>query len=198
MAKEIERKFLVKPRNWSELGPGLKIRQGYLCMAIERTVRVRTYGDRGYVTIKGTTSGISRDEYEYAIPFGDATEILDHLCLHPLIEKTRYRIPFKGHTFEVDEFTGANRGLTIAEVELKSADEKIELPDWIDRDVSDDPRYFNSNPSCFVTRCPIEFSIDRPPDIDAGMPYGSRPADDRLTPVRMRECERSCSRFRSW
>jgi len=145
MAKEIERKFLVKPRKWSELGPGLKIRQGYLSTARERTVRVRTYGDRGYVTIKGATSGISRDEYEYEIPFADATEIIDHLGLQPLIEKTRYRIPFKGHTFELDEFTGTNRGLTVAEVELKSADEKIELPDWIDRDVSDDPRYFNSN-----------------------------------------------------
>jgi adenylate cyclase len=145
MAKEIERKFLVRPRTWSELGPGLVIRQGYLSTAIERTVRVRTYGDRGYVTIKGVTSGISRDEYEYEIPFGDATEIIDRLCHRPLIEKTRYRIPFAGHTFEVDEFTGANRGLTVAEVELKSADEKIELPDWIDRDVSSDPRYFNSN-----------------------------------------------------
>lgn len=145
MAKEIERKFLARPRNWSELGPGFVIRQGYLSTTIERTVRVRTYGDRGYVTIKGKTSGISRDEFEYEIPFGDATEILDRLCLRPLIEKTRYRIPFAGHTFEVDEFTGANRGLTVAEVELKSADEKVELPDWIDSDVSGDPRYFNSN-----------------------------------------------------
>ncbi len=145
MAKEIERKFLVRPSNWSELGPGLKIRQGYLSTVIERTVRVRTYGEHGYVTIKGVTSGISRSEYEYEIPFSDATQILDGLCLRPLIEKTRYRIPFAGHTFEVDEFFGANRGLTVAEVELKSADEKVELPDWIDRDVSSDPRYFNSN-----------------------------------------------------
>jgi adenylate cyclase len=145
VAKEIERKFLVKPRTWSELGPGLKIRQGYLCPAKERTVRVRTYGDHAYLTIKGTTSGISRSEYEYEIPFADATEILDHLCVHPLIEKTRYRIPFAGHTFEVDVFNGANRGLTVAEVELKSPDEKVEFPDWIDREVSDDPRYFNSN-----------------------------------------------------
>jgi adenylate cyclase len=145
MAKEIERKFLVKPRKWSELGPGLVIRQGYLSTTIERTVRVRTYGERGYVTIKSATSGIARDEYEYEIPFKDATEILDGLCIRPLIEKTRYRIPFGGHTFEVDEFIGANLGLTVAEVELKSADEKVELPDWIDRDVSGDPRYFNSN-----------------------------------------------------
>jgi adenylate cyclase len=145
MAKEIERKFLVRTRKWSELGPGLVIRQGYLSVTIERTVRVRTYGEHGYVTIKGKTSGISRDEYEYEIPLKDATEILDGLCVRPLIEKTRYRIPFGGHTFEVDEFIGANLGLTVAEVELKSADEKIELPDWIDRDVSGDPRYFNSN-----------------------------------------------------
>jgi CYTH domain-containing protein len=145
MAKEIERKFLVRPRKWSELGTGLVIRQGYLSTTIERTVRVRTYGERGYVTIKGKTSNISRDEYEYEIPLKDAIEILDGLCIRPLIEKTRYRIPFGGHTFEVDEFVGANLGLTVAEVELKSADEKIELPDWIDREVSGDPRYFNAN-----------------------------------------------------
>src|SRR5260370_24727298 len=114
---------MVQPRNWSERGPGLKIRQGYLCTVREGTVRVRTYGDRGYVTIKGITSGISRSEYEYEIPFGDAAEILDHLCLHPLIEKTRYRIPFAGHIFAVAEFDGANRGLTIPEAELKSPDQ---------------------------------------------------------------------------
>lgn len=145
MPKEIERKFLVKPRNWSDLGPGQKIRQGYLCTTPKCTVRARTYGDRGYLTIKGETSGISRSEYEYEIPFSDATEILDNLSLHPLIEKTRYKIPYAGHTFEVDVFNGANRGLTVAEVELKTPDEKVDLPDWIDREVSDDPRYFNAN-----------------------------------------------------
>ena len=145
MAKEIERKFLVHPRKWSDLGAGLPIRQGYLCATKKSSVRVRTYGDRAYVTIKGHTTEITRDEYEYEIPFKDATEMLDGLCIHPLIEKTRYRIPFGGHTFEVDEFIGVNLGLTVAEVELKSADEKIELPDWIDREVSDDPRYYSSN-----------------------------------------------------
>jgi adenylate cyclase len=145
MANEIERKFLVKPRKWSELGPGTVIRQGYLSTEHERTVRVRTYGERGYITIKGITKGISRKEYEYEIPPADANELLDRLCLRPLIEKTRFRIPFGGHTFEVDEFTGDNRGLTVAEVELKAAGESVDLPDWIDREVSGDPRYFNSN-----------------------------------------------------
>jgi len=145
MAKEIERKFLVHPRKWSDLGAGLAIRQGYLCATKSSSVRVRTYGDRAYVTIKGSTSGITRDEYEYKIPLAHANEIMDHLCEHPPIEKTRYRILFKGHTFEVDEFGGANRGLTVAEVELKDAREAVELPDWIDREVSGDPRYYNSN-----------------------------------------------------
>jgi adenylate cyclase len=145
MGKEIERKFLVHPRKWSDLGAGLAIRQGYLCATKSSSVRVRTYGDRAYVTIKGSTSDITRDEYEYEIPLADANEIMDHLCEHPPIEKTRYRIVFKGHTFEVDEFAGANRGLTVAEVELKDAREAVDLPDWIDREVSGDPRYYNSN-----------------------------------------------------
>jgi adenylate cyclase len=145
MAKEIERKFLVHPRKWSDLGAGLAIRQGYLCATKSFSVRVRTYGDKAYVTIKGSTSGITRDEYEYEIPLADANEIMDHLCEHPPIEKTRYRIVFKGHTFEVDEFAGANSGLTIAEVELKGAREAVDLPDWIDSEVSGDPRYYNSN-----------------------------------------------------
>jgi adenylate cyclase len=145
MAQEIERKFLVHPQKWSELGPGKTIRQGYLSTVKERTVRTRTVGDKGFVTIKGINTGISRAEFEYEIPFKDATEILDTLCEKPLIEKTRYRIPFGGMTWEVDEFAGVNRGLTTAEVELKDANQKVELPPWIDREVSDDPRYFNAN-----------------------------------------------------
>lgn len=145
MAKEIERKFLVHPRKWSDLGAGLPIRQGYLSASKESSVRVRTYGDKAYVTIKGHTSDTTRDEYEYEIPSTDANEILGALCEHPPIEKIRYRVVFKGHTFEVDEYGGANRGLTVAEVELKDANEQVELPDWIDREVTGDPRYFNSN-----------------------------------------------------
>ena len=106
---------------------------------------MRTYGDRAYVAIKGHTSDITRDEYEYEIPSKDANEILDNLCEHPPIQKKRFRIVYKGHTWEVDEFGGANQGLTVAEVELKEPKEEVELPDWIDREVSDDPRYFNSS-----------------------------------------------------
>jgi CYTH domain-containing protein len=106
---------------------------------------VRLAGEQGYLTIKGLTVGISRAEYEYAIPAEEAQEMLDNLCDRPLIEKTRYKIEFAGLIWEVDEFAGENQGLIVAEVELTHANQSIELPDWIDKEVSDDPRYYNVN-----------------------------------------------------
>jgi CYTH domain-containing protein len=144
MATEIERKFLVKGDKWKSLGVGVVYRQGYLPTAGKQTVRVRVIGDRGYLTIKGPRVSISRAEYEYAIPFKDAEEMLDTLCLRPLIEKKRYKIQYKDLIWEVDEFSGENEGLVLAEVELSNEQQTIELPDWIDREVRD-PKYFNSN-----------------------------------------------------
>jgi len=145
MSKEIERKFLVKSDAWREIAKSELYRQGYLSAAIERTVRIRTVGDNGFITIKGACNGISRTEFEYAIPAEDASEMLDTLCLKPLIEKLRYRISHKHHVWEVDEFLGENAGLVVAEVELMDAQEQIDLPPWIGMEVSDDARYFNSN-----------------------------------------------------
>ena len=145
MAKEIERKFIVKPRDWNAMARGVTIRQGYLAATEKHSVRVRVYGDKAYIAIKGATVGATRDEFEYEIPLADANQILDRLCETAPIDKVRYRIPFEGHTFEVDIFDGVNKGLNVAEVEMKSADEKIALPEWIDREITGDPRYFNSN-----------------------------------------------------
>jgi CYTH domain-containing protein len=145
MAKEIERKFLVKDDSWRNSGPGKPYRQGYLCTAKERTVRVRTAGDKGFITVKGVSSGAARSEYEYEIPLADANEILDHLTERPLIEKTRYRIPYNGVVWEVDEFGGENRGLVLAEVELKDEHQEFSRPPWIGREVTDDPRFYNVN-----------------------------------------------------
>jgi adenylate cyclase len=145
MAKEIERKFLVKQRKWAELGETIRIRQGYLSTTKESVVRVRTFGPKAYMTVKGLTVGATRDEYEYEIPVADADAMLDRLCARPLIEKTRYRIPFKGLTWEVDEFFGVNQGLTVAEVEIKSESESVTLPDWVDKEVTGDPKYYNAN-----------------------------------------------------
>ncbi len=145
MATEIERKFLVKGDEWRSLGTGTGYRQGYISTKeTGTTVRVRVVGDRGYLTIKGTTVGASRAEFEYPIPVKDAREMLDTLCDRPLIEKTRYRIQQGELTWEVDEFAGENQGLILAEVELDDENQTVELPEWIDREVSD-PKYFNVN-----------------------------------------------------
>jgi adenylate cyclase len=145
MAKEIERKFLVKGDAWKSAAEGTVYRQGYLSSVKERVVRVRTIEDKGFLTIKGITKGVSRSEFEYEISVGDANAMLDHICEKPLIEKKRYKIPFGGLVFEVDEFFGENAGLVVAEVELEDEAQKPDLPDWIGAEVSGDPRYFNSN-----------------------------------------------------
>jgi CYTH domain-containing protein len=152
MATEIERKFLVKGDEWrkrsqskASLAAGSVYRQGYLSTKKGCSVRVRLVGNQGYLTIKGLSQGISRAEYEYPIPAEDAQEMLDKLCDRPLIEKTRYKIELGGLTWEIDEFAGENQGLIVAEVELTDENQTIELPDWIDKEVSDDSRYYNVN-----------------------------------------------------
>ncbi len=144
MGKEIERKFLVRGEAWKELGEGTLYRQGYLNSAKERVVRARTMGDRAALTVKGITVGATRLEFEYDIPFDDATQLLE-LCEQPIIEKTRYKIPIGDLVWEVDEFHGVNEGLIVAECELESEDQEIAKPDWIGDEVTGDPRYFNSN-----------------------------------------------------
>lgn len=145
MAKEIERKFLVSGDAWRALAQGTVYRQGYLSTVKERTVRVRTIDDKAYLTIKGVTVGATRAEYEYEVPAADANEMLDDLCEKPIIEKTRYKIPHEGFTWEVDEFAGVNEGLIVAEIELADEDQAFTKPDWIGEEVSGDPRYFNAN-----------------------------------------------------
>lgn len=145
MGKEIERKFLVKGDEFRKLAEGVMYRQGYLNNAKERTVRIRTVGDKAFLTIKGITVGATRVEYEYEIPLKDCNFMLDNLAEKPLIEKKRYKIPMDGFIWEIDEFFGANNGLIVAEIELQSEDQKFPKPDWIGGEVTGDPRYFNSN-----------------------------------------------------
>ena len=143
MAKEIERKFLVKAGAWRN-EKGTQYRQGYLNTKKERVVRVRTIDDKGFLTIKGLTVGASRLEFEYEIPRQDADRLLD-LCEKPLIEKRRYKVVEGEFVWEIDEFFGENQGLIVAEVELESEDQQFPRPDWVGEEVTGDPRYFNSN-----------------------------------------------------
>lgn len=145
MGTEIERKFLVSGDGWRGGDPVCRIRQGYLSADPARTVRVRTAGERAWVTIKGVTVGCTRPEFDYPIPVADAQQMLDTLCHLPLIDKTRHKIRHGDHLWEVDEFHGANDGLVIAEIELDSETESFARPPWLGLEVSDDPRYFNVN-----------------------------------------------------
>lgn len=144
MAQEIERKFLVADPDFLAGVPGSEISQGYLHSDARVSVRVRLKADQAYLTIKGPTDGISRAEYEYPIPVDDARPMLDHLCDRPPVHKTRYRVPHGRHIWEVDVFHGANAPLVLAEVELQSPEEVIDMPPWVGAEVSQDPRYFNS------------------------------------------------------
>ncbi len=144
MGLEIERKFLVIGESWRAAAlDGRRVRQGYLSTTPGRTVRVRTLGTAAFLTVKGRREGLGRAEFEYPIPPEDAAYMLDVLCQQPLVEKTRYHVPVAGLTWEVDEFTGENAGLVIAEVELERPDQAVELPAWAGAEVSTDYRYTN-------------------------------------------------------
>ena len=145
MGREIERKFLVTGDGWRRGAKRSRLSQGYLYAGKDKSVRVRLEDGRGTVTIKGPARGAGRAEYEYAIPASDARELLRGLCEKPLIEKTRSRVRFGGHVWEIDEFGGENKGLVVAEVELRRARQKVALPPWVGKEVTSDPRYLNAN-----------------------------------------------------
>lgn len=146
MAREIERKFLVTGADWRSGARGVPYRQGYLSAGADAlcTVRARIAGEQAFLTVKGRATGVVRDEYEYPIPVADAEELLERLCAGGRVEKIRSRVPFKGRVWEVDEFTGENAPLVVAEVELDSIDAEVSLPPWVGREVTDDPRYTNA------------------------------------------------------
>lgn len=145
LAQEIERKFLVKRELWRPQDGGQTIRQGYLVSGAELSVRVRACGAQAFLTIKGPKRGMVRNEYEYAIAGADADEMLDALCIQPVIEKTRYASMHAGREWVVDVFAGVNAGLVLAEVELESEAADVVLPDWAGLEVTDDVRYLNAN-----------------------------------------------------
>ena len=145
MISEIERKFLLANDSWRGLAQGITLCQGYLSTDKHCAVRVRIAGNKAWIGIKGETHGATRLEFEYPVPLEEARLMLERLAKRPLIEKTRYTIPFAGLIWEVDEFHGDNQDLIIAEVELEDEAQSFARPDWIGREVTGDPRYYNAN-----------------------------------------------------
>jgi adenylate cyclase len=143
MPKEIERKFIVATDTWrNSIEDKTPMRQGYI-RALDCTVRVRIAGTTGYLTIKGRTSNITRDEYEYEIPLQEAEEMLNSLCQGGSVEKLRYRVIVDGDEWVVDEFIGQNAGLIMAEIELTTENQSFTTPEWLGKEVSHDSRYTN-------------------------------------------------------
>lgn len=145
MGIEIERKFLLKNDSWREEVIGTKtICQGYI-YSEQGITRIRTSNNQAYLTIKSRLEGISRDEFEYPIPFDDAVEMLEGVCAGKTVKKVRNIVEFYNNTWEIDEFLDENSGLVLAEIELKYEDEKFMLPPWVGKEVTSDMKYYNSN-----------------------------------------------------
>lgn len=145
MGKEIERKFLVTGSIYKKICTGDLYKQGYLNSNPDRTVRVRIFGNKGFLTIKSKGNGLTREEFEYEIPLNDAEELLQNICEKPIIYKTRYLFNYMGHTWEIDEFHNENEGLVVAEIELTNEIEDFSLPEWIGIEVTYDYKYTNSS-----------------------------------------------------
>ena len=148
MAREIERKFLLKDDSWRQAAKqSTRFMQGYLNQIEENSckssVRVRVEGDNANLNIKSLEIGLSRDEYEYPIPREDAEKMLKNLAVGPVIEKTRYLVDYAGLTWEIDEFFGDNAGLVVAEVELDDENQALTLPAWVGTEVTHDVKYYN-------------------------------------------------------
>ena len=146
MAIEIEHKYLVKTEPWKKIVPhqSVTIKQAYLLTDPDKTIRIRTKGEQGFLTIKGKAVGSARLEFEYEIPIAEANELIRHFS-SGIIVKTRHLVVDNGHTWEVDEFRDQNEGLMVAEIELTNESEYYSVPEWVGENVTADRRYANSN-----------------------------------------------------
>ncbi len=146
MAIEIERKFLIKDDQWRDYATAATtIQQGYFSSTPFMRARVRILGDKGFITLKSQPGTVLRHEFEYEIPLGDAFEIIQRFNIEPIVSKTRYDVMHRENLWVVDVFGGMNAGLVVAEIELNTVGEKLEMPNWVGREVTADPRYGNSN-----------------------------------------------------
>ena len=146
MALEVEHKFLLANDDWrAEIDHSVHYKQGYLSGSPLSSIRVRISDSQAWLNIKSATIGTHRHEFEYEIPLGDANTIIDELCHKPLIEKMRHFVHRDQHVWEIDEFSGDNQGLIVAEIELSQIGESFAKPHWLGEEVTHDLRYYNNN-----------------------------------------------------
>ena len=144
VALEIERRFLIRNEEWRRGADiGREISEGYLACSSSSSVRIRCSADQASITVKGTATGIIRQEFEYPVPVADAEQMIDRLCAGGVVRKCRYRLHFDVDLWEIDVYQGSNQGLVLAEIELRSASQEFVRPEWLGDEVSTDPRYFS-------------------------------------------------------
>lgn len=144
MTIEIERRFLLKNDSWREQASAPKmLRQGYLSVDKECTIRVRIVGDKAWLTLKGYISDAVRSEFEYEIPLAHAEQMMQTMCPFKL-EKYRYEIEYDGFVFEIDEYFGDNAPLVVAEIELPDEHTAFAKPDWLGKEITSDGKFTNA------------------------------------------------------
>tara|TARA_B100000945_G_scaffold307660_1_gene296386 strand:+ start:1592 stop:2041 length:450 start_codon:yes stop_codon:yes gene_type:complete len=144
MSLEIERKFLVTSKDYRSESKKIDIEQAYFVADENISIRIRIEGLIGSITIKTSKTERTNHEFEYTIPIDEARYLINK-TKYKIIKKTRYLCNYKGKIWEIDEFKGKHLGLVIAEIELNEENESFELPSWIGREVTSDPKYRNSN-----------------------------------------------------
>jgi CYTH domain-containing protein len=146
MPLEIERKFLVDNDGWkNSITRSIGIRDGLIASNNGHKARVRISDDKATITLKSRRRGPTRTEFEYAIPRSDAEEMLRTMCDGHVLDKVRHFVSHAGATWYVDVYEGILNGVVLAEIELESADQKLELPDWVGKEVTGDPSYRKVN-----------------------------------------------------
>ena len=145
MNNEIERKFLVKDFDIEKAEEKYEIKQGYIHSESGKVVRVRTFGDKGYITVKVRKTKLTRAEFEYEIPYSDAINMLENCCEGRVLYKTRYIYFYENKKWEIDIFEGKNKGIILAEIELSDENETFEIPLFVTKEVTNNPKYSNHN-----------------------------------------------------
>jgi adenylate cyclase len=146
MAVEIERKFLVVDHGWkNSIARSVRIRDGLIANNNGQKVRVRIANGVATIAIKSRRRGPARAEFEYAIPYSDAEEMLRTMCGGNVLDKVRHFVSHASNTWQIDVYEGLLEGVVLAEIELTDADQKLTLPDWIGEEVTADPTYRKVN-----------------------------------------------------
>lgn len=146
MAKEIERKFLVRDASWlAGIEKKIAIVQFYLAISAERSIRLRiSDGRKAKLTLKFGSDLAERDEFEYAVPLAEASE-MKAFALGAIIAKTRHHVRHRNYLYEVDIYSGDLAGLVVAELETPDRVPDTMLPAWLDREITGDIRYSNAS-----------------------------------------------------